>query len=155
MKKWRIQIKNSPQEISKKLESSLGSADRFVLNMKSNKEDIVKFKIHKRILVALDNSSQNRIIVNGKIFKTDSANETNLEISFTPHPLLKLLWFGTFILGLGFLAGMFIKLNSNSYVIVFGGIILAMGIFLWLHHKKEFGKNVQEYKTMISRILEI
>src|SRR5690606_34783201 len=134
---------------------SLGHADRFVLNLKSNKIDIVKFKIHKRILVALENSSQNRIIVNGKVSKTDSANETDVEISFTPHPLLKLLWFGTIILGLGFLAGIFLKLNSNSYVIILGGLLLAIGIFLWLHHKKEFGKNVQEYKTMISRILEI
>ncbi len=155
MKKWKIQVKNSPKEITEKLESSLGHADRFVLNLKSNKIDIVKFKIHKRILVALENSSQNRIIVNGKISKTDSANETDVEISFTPHPLLKLLWFGTIILGLGFLAGIFLKLNSNSYVIILGGLLLAIGIFLWLHHKKEFGKNVQEYKTMISRILEI
>ena len=44
MKKWNFQIKSSPKEISKKLESSLGGGKRFALNMNYDKENWVKFK---------------------------------------------------------------------------------------------------------------
>lgn len=154
MKKWKFQINDSPKEISEKLKSSLGRANRFVLNLNSDKKDMVKFKIRSRILISLENSSSSRIIVKGEMYKAAAGNETDVRISFAPHPLLKLLWFGHLVLGLGLLAGMFLKLNSSLYVIVFGGIFLAIGVFFWLHHQREFGKNVQEYKAMISQILE-
>lgn len=155
MKKWNFQINSNLKEVTKKLESSLERADRFVLDINSNKKDIVKFKLRKRVSVAFDNNSQNKIIVNGTILSADTENETDIKISFTQHPLLKILWYGVIILGLGFFAALFFKLDNNSYLTIAGIVLLAIAVFFKLHHQKEFDKNVQEYKTMIARILEI
>ena len=122
--------------------------------MNSN-SDFVVFKIRTRILIAIDSIIQSRTIVNGRIFKTNKSNETDVEISFSRHPLIKFLWLGHIILGLGFIVGIFLKFNIDPYVIIFGGILLTTGVLLWLHHKKEFDKNVQAYKKMISKMLEV
>lgn len=155
MKAWNFQVKSSPKEISKKIESSLGGAKKFVLNMDYDKNNLVKFKIRKRVLLAFEINSQNTIIVNGEIFKARTKNETDVEISFTQHTFSKLLIFVHIILGLGFLAALILEESSNSYMFIVGGIILAMGILLWLHLQKNFDKNVQEYKILISEILEV
>ncbi len=154
MIRWNFQAKNSPKEISEKLESSLGRANIFAL--KEKKKNSVKFRIRKRALVGLDNiNAQNKVILNGKIFQIDTENGSNVEISFTKHPLLKLVLYGHIILILGFLAALIFKLSSNMYIFIVGGILLAVGILIVLHVEKEFDKNVQEYKAIISRILDI
>ncbi len=152
MKDWNFQVKNSPKEISKKLESSLGSANRFVFNMNCDKINIVKFKIRKRLLLPFEINTQNNIIVKGKISKTHT--ETDVEVSFTQHPLSKLLMYGHLILGLGFLATIILEFSNNSYTYLISGILLAIGILLGIHLKKNFDKNVQEYKKLISEILK-
>lgn len=155
MKKWNFQVRSNPTEITEKLESSFGGTDRFALEIDLNKKDDIKFKLRKRISVAFDNISQNRIIVNGAIFKAANKNGTDVAISFTHHPLLKFFWYGIIILGLGFLIALFFKSSDNLYVFIAGGILLAVGFSFKLHHQKEFEKNVQEYKAMFARILEI
>lgn len=155
MEEWNFQVKNKPEEISKKLETSLGNVDKFVLNMNSDKSNIVKFKLRKRLLLPFEINTQNNIIVNGRIFKTNTENDTDIEVYFTQHPLSKLLIYGHIALGLGFLVGMFLKISSNSYMYLIGGILLAIGVLFKLHYQKDFRKNVQEYKTLISRILDI
>jgi len=122
MKDWNFQVKNSPKEISKKLESSLGSANRFVLNMNYDKINIVKFKIRKRLLLPFEINTQNNIIVKGKISKTHT--ETDVEVSFTQHPLSKLLMYGHLILGLGFLTTIILEFSNNSYKYLISGILL-------------------------------
>lgn len=52
MKAWNFKVKSNPQEISKKLDSALGSVDGLVFNMNHDKNDSVTFKVRKRILYA-------------------------------------------------------------------------------------------------------
>ena len=155
MKEWNFQVNNSPKGISKKLESSLGGADKFALKTNSDKRNNVKFKLRKRLLLPFEISTQNNIIVNGKLLKTDTDNVTDIKIFFTQHPLTILLIYGHIALGLGFLLGMFLNISSNTYMYLIGGILLAIGVLFKLHYQKDFRKNVQEYKTLISKILEI
>lgn len=155
MKGWNFQVKSSPKEISKKLESALGDARRFAFNMNHDKINDITFKIRKRALLAFEINTQNSIIVNGSISKKGIRNKTEVEISFSQHPLAKLLMYGHIILGLGLLAGIILELNGNSYSYIIAGILLAIGVLLWVHFQKNFDKNVQEYKKLISEILEI
>ena len=155
MKTWNLQVENSPNEIIKKLESSLGHVSDFVLKMNSNRKDFVKFKIRKRVLLAFEINAQNNIVVSGEISKANDKNETDVDISFTEHPLSKLLIYGHIILGLLFLMLLILKASSNSYMLLIGGILIVIGILLGLHLKRNFDRNVQEYKTLISGILEI
>ncbi len=155
MKKWNFQLKSSPKEISKKLESSLEGANNFVFKRNDDTANLVKFEIRKRALLAFELLTQNIIIVNGKIHKAEPEHKTDVEISFTHHPFSKLLIFVHIILGLGFIAAIILKAGSNSYMLLFGGALLVLGIFLGLHLQKNFNRNVRDYKILISKILEI
>jgi len=154
MKKWNFKVKSNIQEIIKKLNSTLGSADGFVFNIDNGKNDSVTFKVRKRGLYAFYLVFINKIIVNGKILKTDTENETNIEISFTQYFLWKLVIFTHMFLGLGFLIAIFSGISSSASFYIFGGILLALGIVLWIAVQKKFEKDIQEYKTLISEILE-
>ena len=101
MQKWNFKVKSDPKEIGKKLESSLGGTNRFVLSLDKEEINSINFKIRKRLLLAFEINSQNNIIVNGTISKA-SHNNTNVEVSFTQHPLSKLLMYGHIVLGLVF-----------------------------------------------------
>jgi formate/nitrite transporter FocA (FNT family) len=37
---------------------------------------------------------------------------------------------------------------------ILGGVLLAVGILLWIAVQKKFEKDIQEYKTLISEILD-
>ncbi|MGI0105141.1 DUF423 domain-containing protein [Salinimicrobium sp. WS361] len=154
MKDWNFQVNTSPEEISKKLESSLGDRNRFVFKTSREKIDSVKFKIRKRLLLAFEVNVQNNIIVNGTILRREPNTATNVEISFTHHPLAKLLMYGHVILGLGLLAGIIFELNSSSYVYLVVAILLITGILTGMHLKSNFNKNVEDYKKLIGEILE-
>ncbi len=154
MKKWNLKVKSNVQEIIKKLESTLGSFDGFVFNIDNDKNDSVTFKVRKRGLYAFYLMFINKIIVNGKILKTDTENETNIEISFTQYFLWKLVIFTHMFLGLGFLIAILLGISSNVYMFIPGGILLSVGIVLWIGVQKKFKKDIQEYKTLISEILE-
>ncbi len=154
MKKWNFKVKSNVQEIIKKLESTL-RVDGFVFNIDNDKNDSVTFKVRKRGLYAFYLIFINKIIVNGKILKTDTENETNIEISFTQYFLWKLVVFTHMFLGLGFLIAIVLAISSNVYMIIPGGILLAVGIVTWIAVQKKFEKDIQEYKTLISDILEL
>lgn len=155
MNKWNFQVEKSPKEISKILESSLGGGNRYALKMNYDNKNLLKFKIRKRVLLAFEIIAQNNIIVNGKIFKANPQNETNVEISFSLHPLAKLVLYVHIILGLSFLVAMTFKLSSNPYMFLIGAILLAIGILFGLHFQKVFNTHVQEYKLLLSKVLEI
>ena len=152
MQKWNLKVKSDPEEIGKKLESSLGGANKFVLSLEKVQINSINFKIRKRLLLAFEINTQNNIIVNGTISKASHHN-THVEVSFTQHPLSKLLMYGHILLGLGFLAGIVLKLGSNSYMLLVGLILIAIGILLTIHLRKNFDKNIQEYKKLISEIV--
>ncbi len=155
MKKWNFKVKSNVQEIIKKLDSTLGSVDGFVFNIDNGKNDSVTFKVHKRGLYAFYLMFVNKIIVNGKILKSDTENETNIEISFTQYFLWKLIIFTHMFLGLGFLIVIISGISSSAFMYIPGGILLAIGIVLSIAVQKKFEKDIQEYKTLISEILEL
>ena len=154
MKKWNFKVKSNVQEITKKLDSALGSVDGLDFNIDNGNNDLVTFKVRKRSLYAFYLMFVNKIIVNGKILKTNTENETNIEISFTQYFLWKLIIFTHMFLGLGFLIMIILGINSSAFMYILGGIVLAVGIVLSIAVQKKFEKDIQEYKALISKILE-
>lgn len=155
MKAWNIIVKSNPNEISKKLRSALDSVNGFDFKMDHDKNDAVTFKVRKRILYAWYLLFLNSIVVNGKLSKTATKNETDVEISFSQHFLWKLVIFTDMSLGLGFLIVLISGKNSSPSMYLIGTIILAIGVLLWIRVQHKYERNIQEYKTLISEILEV
>jgi len=153
MEKWNFKVKSNVQEIIKKLEASFGSVDGFDFNIDKSKNESVTFKVNKRGLYAFYLMFVNKIIVKGKILKTDTENETNIEISFAQYFLWKLVIFTHIFLGLGFLIVLISGIRSSAYMLIPAGIFLVVGIVLSIAVQKKFEKDIQEYKTLISEIL--
>ncbi|WP_423127133.1 hypothetical protein [Gaoshiqia sp. Z1-71] len=154
MKAWSFEVKSNPKEISQKLESTFKDVNGFALNLNRDKNDFVTFKIHKRALELFQIYLLNNIIVNGKIIKTNVENETKVEISFAQHLMMKLTMFVNILFGIGLIALLIMKSNI-SYIFILGGILLIIGILIWLDMKKRFNRNVQDYKNLISEMLQI
>lgn len=154
MKAWNFKVKSNPKAISKKLESALGSVDGFVFKMDYDKNDSITFKARKRVLYAWYMIYLNYVIVNGKLLKTDTENETNVKISFNQHFLMTLIIFTNIFVGLGFLIIIISGMSSSTSMYITGGILLVLGIVLWLELQKRFDRKAQEYKTLISEVLE-
>lgn len=154
MKSWSFNVKSSPKEISNKLASALESVNGFVFNVHYGDTNSVTFKMRKRILYAWYMVFHNWTIVNGKLSKTDTKNETDVNISFTQHFLIKLTVFAHLLLGLGFLIAIISGISSNPSMYILAGFVLAVGIVLWMGVKKKFEKDTLKYKTLISDILE-
>lgn len=152
MKTWNFKVKSNPQEIIKKIDSALGSVDGFVFNTDHDKNDSVTFKMRKRVLYAYQIILRNHIIVTGKMLKTDTENETDVEISFTQH-FLTTLWVSIY-LGFGLIA-IILGISRSAAMYIPGGILLAIGIALWIDVQKKFKKDSQKYKTLISEVLEL
>ncbi len=155
MKNWNLKIKNNPQDVSNNLEAAFRSIDGLLFDINRGEKNSIKFKMRKRILYAWYLPYVNSIIVNGKLSSTDNKNGTNIEILFNQHFLWKLLIFIHIFLGLGFLTALILDKSSNAYSYVFGAIILGLGIFLWVKVQKKYERNIQEYKTLISKTLGV
>lgn len=152
MDKWNFNIKGNVHEISMRLESRLASADGFVFNLNSE-HNSASFKLHKRGLYAFYLIFLNKIIVNGKILETATENETNLEISFKQYFLWKLIVGIHSLLGLALLLAIILKAGNSLFMYLLVGIVLSMGIILWVTVQNKFKKEVQEYKILITEIL--
>lgn len=153
MKTWKFKVKSNPNETSEKLKSALKSVDGFVFNINRDNNNSVTFKVRKRILYAWYMVFQNWTIVNGKLLKVDTEDKTDVEISFDQHFLIKLIVSIHPLLGLGLLVAIISGINSSAYMYIIGGILLALGIILWIGVQKKFEKDTQKYKTLISQIL--
>lgn len=153
MKTWKFKVKSNPNETSEKLKSALKSVDGFVFNVNRDNNNSVTFKVRKRILYAWYMVFQNWTIVNGKLLKMDTEDKTDVEISFDQHFLIKLIVSIHLLLGLGLLVAIISGINSSAYMYIIGGILLALGIILWIGVQKKFEKDTQKYKTLISQIL--
>jgi len=57
-------------------------------------------------------------------------------------------------LGLGFLIVIISGISRSAYMYIPAGILLTVGIVLSIAVQKKFEKDIQEYKTLISEILE-
>jgi len=154
MKKWNFKVESNPKQISTKLESALKPVAGFVFDLNHDKNDSITFKLRKRILYAWYLLINNSIILNGKISKSSSKNDTEVEITFTQHFLSKLIIFTHVFIGLGLLIVILSGVSSKSYFFIAGGVSLGIGILSWFAVQKRFNKNVQEYKTLISDILQ-
>jgi hypothetical protein len=154
MKTWNFKVKSNPQEIIGKLNSTLGPDHGFVFKIVNSKDDFVKFKIRKRIAFLHQIMQQNRIVVNGKIFKTDTANETNVDFYFTNHFMITYAIAEHLLFFIGGLILIIYGLSIDAFIYaLFGGALLAIYIVLLIALQKKFKKYIQEYKTLISEIL--
>ncbi len=154
MKAWNFKLKSNPNEISQNLESALKSVDGLVFNMTRDKKNSITFQMRKRIQYAWYLIYINSINVNGKLSKTDTENETKVEILFSQHFLWKLVIYTHVFMGLGFLIAIFSGSSSSSSMYILGGILIGLGIVLWIAVQKKFEKDTQKYKALISEILE-
>ena len=154
MKTWNVKVKSNPKEISKKLESTFGSVKGFVFNIDSDKNNPVTFKVRKRILYAWYMMFQNWTIINGKLIKMETENMTNVVITFTQHFLITLIIYTHMFLGLVFIIAIISGIISSPSMYIFVGLLLALGIVLWIAIQKKFEKDIQKYKALISEVLE-
>lgn len=155
MKTWKFKLKNSPKEISTKLESELKSIGGFVFNMNLINNKSVTFKVRKRILYAWYMAFQNWTVVKGKLLKNDIENETNVEITFNQHFFIRSIIFAHIVLVLGFLIALITGVNVNITQYILGGTLLALGIVLWIAIQRKIEKDIQKYKSLITDIFEI
>lgn len=152
MKNWSFKVKCKPSEISKNLEASLGAANGFVFNIKNNQNDLVSFKIRKRLLYAWYILYHNNVVVKGSLSNAEGKGETNVNISFSQHLLWKFVIFVHLLLALSFVIAIFLGSNDIAmYVLAI--ITLAIGVFLWLRLHKKYERNIQEYKDLICNLL--
>ena len=154
MKKWNFKVKRNPKVHRKNLESSLGPLNGFVFDMKQGASNLISFKIRKRLLYAWYIIYHNNVIVNGRLSKAGTKGETNVHISFTQHFLWKFVIFAHLFLGLGFVVAI-ISGNSDTPMYLLAVMTLAVGIFLWFRTQKKYKRNVQEYKALISKTLDL
>lgn len=154
MKAWNFKTESNPTDISKKLESKLGLDNGFVFSVDNDEKKSITFKIRKQILYGWYWAYQNWTIINGKLLKIDTEDKTNVEISFNQHFLIRLIMFTHIFLGLGLLIGIISGISNSNSLYIFGGIILVLGVFLWVALQRKFEKDTQKYKTLISEILE-
>ncbi|PHR36891.1 MAG: hypothetical protein COA38_00750 [Fluviicola sp.] len=151
MKAWDFKMKSKPEEIVEKLNSALGSVNGFVFNMARDENDSVKFNFRKRVLYPDQILHRNRIIVSGRVLKTDTENETEVEISFTQHLATTVTTY--MLIGSG-LFTLIIAIGGNASAYLPGGILLALGIVFWIALRGKFERDIQKYKTLISEILQ-
>jgi hypothetical protein len=155
MKKWNFKLNNNPKAVSKNIESSLGTVNGFVFNINHDKNNSITFKMRKRILYAWYLFYINSIVVQGKLSKTAIENETDVEISFNQHFLWKLVIFTDMFVGLAILITFFSGENSSPYLYLMAVAILAVGVILWIRIQKNYERNINEYKKMISKALAV
>lgn len=154
MKAWNFKVKSNPKEISEKLKSALGSVDGLVFNIDHDKNNSVTFKVRKRILYAWYMIYHNWTIVHGKLLKTDTENNTNVEVSFTQHFLIKLIIYTHMFLGLCLLIAIFSGISRSAFMFILGALLLVVGIVSWIAIEKKFEKDIQKYKLLIAEVLE-
>lgn len=154
MKAWSFNAESNPTDISKKLESKLGSDNGFVFSVDNDTKKSITFKIRKQILYGWYWAYQNWTIINGKLLKIDTEDKTHVEIYFNQHFLIRLIMFTHIFLGLGLLIAIISGISNSNSLYIFGGIILVLGVFLWVTLQRKFEKDTQKYKTLISEILE-
>ncbi|QLG45901.1 DUF423 domain-containing protein [Costertonia aggregata] len=153
MKKWDFKLKNSPRDISKKIESALESTNGLVFNINHRENGPITFKMRKRITYPWYLYFLNSIVVNGKLSKTEAENGANVEILFNQHFLWVLIIFTHIILGAALLIAVISEKDNNVYTYLIATFVLAIGVILWIRVQKKHKRNIQEYKTLISDIL--
>lgn len=150
MADWNFKVKSNSQEITEKLNPAFGSVNGFVFDV-DNDNSSLTFKVRKRILYAFQTLLRNHIIAKGKI--TNMGNETEVKISFSQHFLNALEV--SVLLILGMVAITFGIMSGNSTASILGGLFLAFGITFLIFIQSQYTRNVKEYKTLFTKILDL
>lgn len=149
MKNWNLKIQNSPQEIIEKLKSAFASAGGFIFNVD---EESALFNIRKPVKYPDQILHRNRIIVNGSLLNGTTENKTDVEISFVQDFYMKMTVISIIIFG-GILIALLSRISSAAAMYLLGGLVLVIGLVLWLALQKKLKKDTEQYKTLISEIL--
>jgi hypothetical protein len=90
MRKWNFKVSSKPSEITKALESALESVGGFVFKKDHVNNDSAVFSFRKRAKYPDQILHRNRMIVNGKISKSNTEVDNDVEITFTQHFFMKM-----------------------------------------------------------------
>ena len=153
MKNWSFKIKDNPISIMESLKSSLKPINDFSFNIESENKSVINFKMRKRIMYAWYLIYQNNLIVDGKLLNNGSSNETEVQVSFQQHILWKIIIGMDILLGIGLLAVLFSGKIQGISVYLLGIGVFVAEVFLLIHLRKKYERNIQEYKNLISDIL--
>lgn len=151
MKKWNFKVKGKPKENIEKLNSALQSFGGFNFKIDHDNNDSANFSFRKPINYPDQILHRNRIIVNGKILKTDTENESVVEITFGHHFFMIVTVVLIILLGLVLIL-IIPTVSSGVSMYVFEGIIFGLGIVLSIAAKNKFERDIEKYKLLISKI---
>jgi len=151
MKNWNFKLNKQPKEVIEKLTSELNSIGGFSFNNKNTNT----FSFRKRILYPWYYAFQNWTVVNGEFVENNNKNITEVKISFKQHFLIILIIITHLILGLGLILGLFLATNNQSLTYIFGGLVIAFGIIIWITAIRKFKNDSKKYKVLITKIFGI
>lgn len=146
MKNWSFKLKKRPNEITEKLESELDYIGGFVFEKKKSSA----FSFRKRILYPWYMAFQNWTIVHGKLSNNNNENATSVKISFRQHFLIRLIVYAHIIFGVGFVFGLLFTSIKEPSTFILGGLIIALGIIIWIATVRKFKKDAEKYKGLIT-----
>ena len=146
MKDWSFKIEKRPDNITEKLESELTSIGGFVFD----KKNPTTFSFRKRILYPWFMAFQNWTVVSGKLSSNSTENATTVKISFRQHFLIRLIISTHILLGLGFISGLLFTTIDQPSTYILGGLIIAIGILIWIAITRKFKKDAAKYKGLIT-----
>lgn len=155
MATWNFKVNNSPKAVGETLAAALGSVNglEFHLHTMSASPKSISFRMRKKILYAWYLVFMNSVVVNGQLTKRENTHETDVKISFNQHFLWKLVIFTYAVMGLSFLVMLLQNVidRGPAFIIIF--VVVSIGLKLYKRVQKKYQKNIQEYKTLISGVL--
>ncbi|MDO6811250.1 DUF423 domain-containing protein [Zobellia galactanivorans] len=151
MKNWNFKLKKRPKEVIEELTSELNSIGGFSFNNKNHNT----FNFRKRILYPWYYAFQNWTVVNGELVENNVENITEVKISFKQHFLIMLIIFTHLILGFGLIFGLFLATKNEPLNYIFGGLVIAFGIIIWITATRKFKNDSEKYKVLITKTFGI
>ncbi|PQJ80114.1 hypothetical protein [Polaribacter porphyrae] len=152
MEKWNFISEKSTAEINNKFHSNFDSLKGFVLKTSIENDEQITFKIRKRVKYGWYIAYHNWTVVKGKLIKSKDNSNTKIKIVFAQHFLIKLILYAHIVLGAFVIISIVSEVSNNQSKIIFGGILLLIGILLWIIIQKKFKQDIKKYKNLIYKI---
>lgn len=118
-----------------------------------DKKNPITFSIRKRVLYPWYMAFQNWTIANGKLSNNNTETATNVKICFNQHFFIQLIISTHIILVLSPIFGLFSATNNKPSTYILGGLIMALGIIIWIAANRKFKKDAEKYKALITESL--
>ncbi len=147
MKNLSFSKNGEPKKIVSKLKAGTG----FMFST-TQEADTVLFKLRNRIQFAEQILHRNKVVVKGKVSKKAESNDSKVEITFHQHFLMSLTIIVFFSLSILLIL---IGLLGSPGMWIISGVFFVIGVILWIGIGQKFGKDIKQYKSLISDILEI